>query len=117
MHGSLIVALPYPFVYHVEQACPFIVVSNEGSKEGHTAYLYRCTHQVKAPSKSKGIVETSDELFKEAFRVLSENQGSELGEWVKQKQQEDDRTSGRSPRPRTRTQAKAAVENAAGLLQ
>jgi len=66
-----------------------------GSSEGHTAYLYKCTHNVeKANSKMKGgsvatastvpcdIVAKSDPLFKEAFEVLNKSRGEGLSAWV-----------------------------------
>ena len=82
-----------------------------GSSEGHTAYLYRCTHKVKKGGKKnaaapQSIAKVSDALFAEGFEVLSEKEGSGVSAWVSAKLSEDERMSGKSLRPRTRAQAK-----------
>ena len=79
-----------------------------GSSEGHTAYLYRCTHG-KAKKQSRAsvpgdIVAKSDPLFKEVFRVLGTDEGAGLTDWIASKQSEDPRMNGTSARPRTRSQ-------------
>jgi len=104
---------------------PRLLIHLLGSSEGHTAYLYKCTHKLKkakaagkpkaaAANKGKGgaaakgdeadIVKVSDPLFKEAFQVMSANGGAGVAAWVTSKMEEDERFSGN--RPRTRAQAK-----------
>jgi hypothetical protein len=79
--------------------------SMHGSSEGHTAYLYRCTHgkpkkQSRAASDGD-IVTKSDPLFKDVFSILSTDGGAGLSDWVALKQSENMNTS---LRPRTRSQ-------------
>jgi hypothetical protein len=57
-----------------------------------------------------GIVQVSDPAFKEAFQVLSTNNGAGLSSWVEAKLNSDPRMSGKSARPRTRGQAKEEEE-------
>jgi len=83
--------------------------SMHGSSEGHTAYLYKCTHaKALKPVKKqvKSIVADSDPLFRETFEVLSQDDQT-VTDWLASKQAEDPRMNGTSSRPRTRTQSKA----------
>mmetsp|Transcript_58766 Transcript_58766/g.133037 ORF Transcript_58766/g.133037 Transcript_58766/m.133037 type:complete len:102 (+) Transcript_58766:725-1030(+) len=77
--------------------------SMHGSSEGHTAYLYRCTHAKKAPLSKAQKAPPVDPLFRECFEVL-EAGPSKVLEWVDAKHQEDERMSGRTARPLTRSQ-------------
>jgi len=74
-----------------------------GSSEGHTAYLYRCTHVKPAASAA----EVCDPLFRECIEVMSVGG---VGAWARAKEAEDERMSGASRRPRTRALSKIAAK-------
>ncbi len=83
-----------------------------GSKEGHTAYLYRCTHggAKKAAAAPIDAVKLSDPLFSEGFKILATDAGVGVAAWVDEQKEADDRMSGRSQKPRTRQQAKSDTD-------
>jgi hypothetical protein len=78
------------------------------SSEGHTAYLYKCTHAkaLKPAKQPLDVVAASDPLWRETFQVLTGGE-SAVADWVAAKQAEDPRMNGTSARPRTRAQSKA----------
>jgi hypothetical protein len=133
IHSDSLIIVPTSFLLYL---CQHDIVVT-GSSEGHTAYLYKCTHKVKAqpPIKGRGsaassfssstscsstsstssssddIVQISDPVFREAFQVLSANRGAGLSKWVDAKMMSDPRMSGKSASPYTRGQATEDEEN------
>lgn len=75
-----------------------------GSHEGHTAYLYKCTHAKakKAAAKSEessvtmnDLVQMSDPLFREGFEVLAGGRAG-LVDWIGQQQAKEEEAASSS---------------------